>query len=205
MTDEAAAALLARKKRTRSGHRASTSRFVNQATTALEESDVDTDQLSLINRMLVEKIETLKVLDSELADLVPDDELEEEIQRADEYKEKVYGVMAKLKKALGTPPAPTAGRTVTPTPLSTEPPTLVVTASVPTTAATASPTDSTASSTEPPAAVVTASGPTATVRTSSISLPHFRGNLIRWPAFWDHSTQLSTLTIVCPRSTSSST
>ena len=72
MADEAAAALLARKKRTLSGHRASTSRFVNQATTALGE-DVDTDQLSLINRMLVE---TLRVLDSELADLVPDDELE---------------------------------------------------------------------------------------------------------------------------------
>ena len=195
MTDEAAAALLARKKRTRSGHRASTSRFVNQATTALEESDVDTDQLSLINRMLVEKIETLKVLDSELADLVPDDELEEEIQRADEYKEKVYGIMAKLKKALGTSPASTAGRTVTPP--STEPPTPVVAASVPTTGDAASPTDSTASSTEPPAPVVTASGATATVTTSSIvsttervklpriSLPHFRGNLIRWPAFWD--------------------
>ena len=122
MTDKAAAALLTRKKRTRSGHRASTSRFVNQATTALEESDVDTDQLSLTNRMLVEKIETLKALDSEFADLVPDDELEEEIQRADEYKE-VYGVMAKLKKALGASPP---GRTGTPP--SIEPLTPVVTA-----------------------------------------------------------------------------
>jgi len=36
--------------------------------------------------MLVE-METLKVLDGELAEIVPDDELEEEIQRADEYKE----------------------------------------------------------------------------------------------------------------------
>lgn len=40
----------------------------------------------LIKQMLVE-METLKVLDGELAEIVPDDELEEEIQRADEYKE----------------------------------------------------------------------------------------------------------------------
>ena len=48
--------------------------------------------------MLVEKMETLKVLDGELAEIVPDDE---ETQRADEYKEGVYRVLAKLNKALG--------------------------------------------------------------------------------------------------------
>ena len=111
MTDAtAAAALLARKKKTRSGHRASTTRLVNQAATAMGAEDVDTDELSLIKQMLVEKMETLKVLDGELAELVPDEELEEEIQRADEYKERVYGVLAKLNKALGpiTAPPPTA-------------------------------------------------------------------------------------------------
>ena len=41
MADEARAALLARKK-TRSGHRATTTRFINQATTALE-AEVDAD------------------------------------------------------------------------------------------------------------------------------------------------------------------
>ena len=53
----------------------------------------------ITHQMLAEKMETLKVLDGELADLVPDGELKEEIQHADEYKERV---MAKLKKALGT-------------------------------------------------------------------------------------------------------
>ena len=61
--------------------------------------------------MLVEKMETLKVLDGELAEIVPDDE---KIQRADEYKERVYGVLAKLNKALGpitAPPPTTVART----------------------------------------------------------------------------------------------
>ena len=109
----AAAALLARKKETRSGHRASTARLVNQAEIAIGAEDVDTDQLSLIEQMLVEKMETLKVLDGESAELVPD-ELEEEIQRADEYKERVYGVLAKLNKAVGpitTPSTTTVSRT----------------------------------------------------------------------------------------------
>ena len=119
MTDAtAAAALLARKKKTRSGHRASTTRLVNQAATAMGAEDIDTDELSLIKQMLVEKMETLKVLDGELAELVPDEELEEEIQRADEYKEKVYGVLAKLNKALGpiTTPPPTAVSRTEPSP-----------------------------------------------------------------------------------------
>ena len=101
------AALLARKKRTCSGHRASTTRLVDRATTTMEAREVDTEQLSLIKQMLIEKAETLKVLDSEMAELVPDEELEEEIQRVDEYKERIYGVLTKLTKALEhtvTPP-----------------------------------------------------------------------------------------------------
>ena len=46
----------------------------------------------------VEKVETLKALDGKMEELVPDDELEERIQCADEYKEKVCGVLAKLDK-----------------------------------------------------------------------------------------------------------
>ena len=106
--------LLARKKKTRSGHRASTTRLIHQAMAAMEE-DVDTDQLSLTKQMIVEKVETLKVLDGELAELVPDDDLEEEIQRIDEYKEKVYGVLAKLNKALGPTTTPPPIAITTPT------------------------------------------------------------------------------------------
>ena len=58
MTDATAAAtLLARKKKTRSGHRASTTRLVNQAATAMKAEDIETDQLLLTRQMLVEKVE----------------------------------------------------------------------------------------------------------------------------------------------------
>ena len=41
---------------------------------------IDEDQLTLLKRMLVEKLEVLKNLDGEITDLVPEEELEEEIQ-----------------------------------------------------------------------------------------------------------------------------
>ena len=83
MDATAAVALLARKKRTHSGHRAPTTHLVNQAMTATAAEDVDTDQLSLIRQMFVERVETLKVIEGEMAELAPDDELEEEIQHAE--------------------------------------------------------------------------------------------------------------------------
>ena len=42
---------------------------------------IDVGQLSLNRQMLVEKMDALKALDSELADPVPDKELEEEISK----------------------------------------------------------------------------------------------------------------------------
>ena len=180
MTDATAAAtLLARKKKTRSGHRASITRLVNQAATAMEAEDIDTDQLLLTRQMLVEKVETLKVLDGEMAELVPEEELEEEIQRADEYKERVYGVLAKLNKALGpiTAPLPTVvARTETsptvrrPLPVAETSPPVTEPRTVPT---------------ETHPTLVATTSTTARVKLPKISLPHFRGNLMRWPTFWD--------------------
>lgn len=97
MTEEAR---LVRKKRSRAGHRASATRILDQATAALEAEDVDADRLTMLKMMLDEKRETLKTLDSEVAELVPDEELENEIHRVDEYKERIYGVLTKLNKAL---------------------------------------------------------------------------------------------------------
>ena len=190
MTDEA---LLARKKRSRAGHRASATRLLDQATTALGADPLDTDQLSLLKRMLDEKRETLKELDSEMADLVPDDELENEIQHTDEYKERVYGVLAKLNKALA--PAATV-TTMAPTmpaaPVAPAAPTVMPAATVPattvTSAATATPVTSAATATSTVAGGTSGTdppGPSARVKLPKITLPRFNGNLMKWTAFWD--------------------
>ena len=91
-------------------------RLVNQATTIMGGKEVDTDQLSFIKQMFIEKVETERILDGEMADIVPDDELEAEIQGANEYKERLYSVLAlaKVKKALE---APSSAATVSPAPL----------------------------------------------------------------------------------------
>ena len=65
----------------------------------------------LVSNMLVA---TERILDGEMANILPDDELEAEIQGADEYKERLYRVLAKLKKALE---APSSAAAVSPAPL----------------------------------------------------------------------------------------
>ena len=110
-------------------------------------------------------------LDNEITELVPDEELEEEI-RVDEYMEGVYEVLATINKSLGvgtvlplvaTPPTPRAELLSTTTPR-TDPP----------------------ASDRPATPTGTATGhdpPTAEAHLPG--LPHFKGNLMRWTPFWD--------------------
>ena len=185
-TDEAAAARtsLHRKKRSRTGHRASTTRLINQAATALEAEDVDTDLLSLTKQMLIEKLETLKGLDGEIAELVPDEELEEEIQQADQQVERVYGAIAKISKVLGAATQSLVRRAGPPTRTAT-PPAVADRPITPTTDAATDPPPRRESTDEtlPSAALVTPASDR--VKLPKISLPHFRGNLMRWTAFFD--------------------
>ena len=171
--DEAAARLLARKKKVRAGHKASTTRLTARAMTALEAENIDVDQLSLIQRRITEKREVLKNLDSEMAELVPDDELEEEIQQADEFLDRIYEVLAKLDKALD----PATSRIGTPL--------------------TATGGGETPETEETPRIRDRPEGPEITrrelpgdtvpdrMKLPKISLPHFRGNQMKWTAFWD--------------------
>ena len=170
---DASAALFARKKKSRSGHRASTTRLINQATTALAAERIDSDELSLLTQMINEKVKTVKMLDEELAELVPDDELEEEILRADEYMEKVYGVLNKMSKILG----PVATPVVTPTTPRVDPP--AITSEV---TADTVPVASHADVGHTPSTSTTT---TDKVKLPKINLPHFHGNLMKWTAFWD--------------------
>ena len=128
----------------------------------------DTEELSLVKQMLVEKIETLKELDAKMADLVPDDELEEEIERADEYMQGVYRILAKIKKALVPAPTP--------------PPTLPTPAATPAVRFAPMPSGDPMRTSHPTTSPTLA---TDRVKLPKISLPHFRGNLMKWTAFWD--------------------
>lgn len=115
-----------------------------------------------------------------MAELVPDDELEEEIQQADEFLDRIYEVLAKLDKALdpatsriGTPLTATGGGE---TPPETE--------------------ETPHTRDRPESPEITRRelpGDTVPIMTPScdrmklpkISLPRFRGNQMKWTAFWD--------------------
>ena len=87
---------LTRKKKTRGGHRASAQRTIRQVYEAIESTDdVGTvcDKLEQHKMVLQEKLDTVKQLDADILELVVEDDLEEEIGTADEFKEKVYKAM----------------------------------------------------------------------------------------------------------------
>ena len=81
---------LPRKKKIRAGHRASATRLFSQIDTALTAPATDSDKLSQLKLSLHKKLETLKLLDSEIVQLSPEEGLEDEIEQADGYKENVY-------------------------------------------------------------------------------------------------------------------
>ena len=157
----------------------------------------------------------LKTLDAEIVELIPEEDLENEIIRADEYKEEIYEVVGAITNRLvaATTPASAAPTTTAaaaaplaaaaatlPTTTTATLPTTTAAALLPATAATlpttAVPILPTTAAATPP---VTTTPPTTTtvgttyigphssdrVKLPKISLPHFKGNLMRWTPFWD--------------------
>ena len=115
---------LARKKCIRAGHKASTTKLLNKLDELRADSDsIDTSKLLRLKLSLEEKLGTLKTLDSEILDLTKEDDLGDEIEQADAYKEGIYDAMVEIEKlcaaARAPPPAPPR-TTTTPT---TPPPT----------------------------------------------------------------------------------
>ena len=87
---------LGHKKRIRGGHRASATKMIRKAEELLSKADPDIAQLAKVRLSLQEKVSVLKQLDSEVVDLVKEEEVADEIEQADTYMEDVYDVMAKL-------------------------------------------------------------------------------------------------------------
>ena len=92
-------AMITRKKRIRAGHRASATRTMGQVDSAVGASPVDPDKLSLLKLTLTKKLETLKKFNSEIIELTPEDDLEDEIQQSDEYRERIYATLTHVDKA----------------------------------------------------------------------------------------------------------
>ena len=91
---------LRRKKRVRAGHRGSVTIGRAEDLLALEKPDID--RLSQVKLTLSEKLEVLKTLDAEILDLVEEGDMAEEIDQADEFKEKMYAVMVRNDRVLNS-------------------------------------------------------------------------------------------------------
>ena len=133
--------------------------------------------------MIEEKVATLKALDSELIELVPEEDLEAEIQQADEHLERMYGVLAKLEKALrpSTTPTPAVRARTEPAArprADTERP------ATPHAEATR-PDEATRTPPEEPTPHADVTPRADSVKLPKIGLPHFNGDLMKWTPFWD--------------------
>lgn len=160
MSDEA----LARKVKVRAGHRGSATRLITQAEAALAAEPRNSADLELAVAHLKRKVEVLTPLDAEILELTPDDDIEAEIDHADQYQENIQRTLSKLSKALLAVIEPTHPRLPPP---ATPPTGAAVTIDPPTKEATTPPAHGTK------------------VKLPKLTLPHFGGNPTRWTAFWD--------------------
>ena len=75
---------LVRRKKVRAAHRSSATRLMGQVGALIETTPVDTDELVLLQTNLSTKLMTLEALNTEIVELTPEAQPEEEIGRADE-------------------------------------------------------------------------------------------------------------------------
>ena len=97
---------LARKGKVRGGHRSVTRRGISGADETLD----SVDPMSLTSPHMVkltqqrdalkEKMKTLRLLDEEILDLVKDEEIEEEIEEADCFREVIQLAIGRVEAAL---------------------------------------------------------------------------------------------------------
>ena len=83
------------KKRMRGGHRASATRIITQVYETIESTDSVGEMITKLKQCIValqEKLEVVRQLDSEILDLVEENELKEEL--ADEFTAKVRRAIA---------------------------------------------------------------------------------------------------------------
>ena len=103
MADTDRESLLARKKKIRAAHRGSTTKIIERVNESLRLPEgPNIPKLTLYRSALSEKLELLMKLDSELIDLVADDELEHEVEQADQVRERINLAMLEIDDATAT-------------------------------------------------------------------------------------------------------
>ena len=78
------------------------------AEVAAATEEPDTSKLAQLRLSLQEKLEVLKRLDGEILELTGEDDLVDEIEQADLFKEGVYTALVKIEKATMITATPTA-------------------------------------------------------------------------------------------------
>ena len=109
---------LARKKKIHEGHRASATRTVTQIYEVIENPSNPESTLTQCKTALEEKLETVPQLDSEILDSVEEGEVENEIEQADVFKEKVQRAIIDTTGTIAAKETP-----------ATQPPSVVTTSS----------------------------------------------------------------------------
>ena len=96
---------LSKKRRTRAGHKASATKTMRQMDELIATDTPDMARLSLLCLSLKEKLETIKALDAEVADLIEEENsLAEEIEQADGYKETIFPSLIKIDRHMENVP-----------------------------------------------------------------------------------------------------
>ena len=99
---------LAKKKRVRGAHKASATKIMQQIAEIVRSERPVQTKLSCLRLALNEKFETIKALDVEVIDLIDDDGVVDDIERADEFKETIFSSLLsidRLIEKLKPPPA----------------------------------------------------------------------------------------------------
>ena len=187
---------LVKKKRMRAGHKASTSRIVAQVKTTIESPQVNLAVLKRMAENLREKLATIMKLDEEILEsLTGEDEITDEIETADVYREKVDLAIIELESEISAIEQHEASKSqppITSTPRDTRTAEGVQSSTV-NSDVTASVDDRTPerSTTHPHVSTVQTAEPAQTARRAprvklpKVELKRFDGVLTNWATFWD--------------------
>ena len=91
---------LAKKKRVRGAHKASATKIMQQITELISSETPDQTKLACLRQALDEKLTTIKALDTEVIELLEDDAVVEDIERADGFKETIFSSLLSIDRLM---------------------------------------------------------------------------------------------------------